>query len=74
MHCLMISIMSRSAFSALIVHTSLWFQRHSPIGVNDYRPISLLGGPIKLITKLLANRLQGVITQLVHENLYGFIK
>jgi hypothetical protein len=47
---------------------------HNPTGVNDYRHISLLGGPIKLITKLLANRLQGVITQLVHENQYGFIK
>jgi hypothetical protein len=46
----------------------------SPAGVKDYRPISLLGGPIKLITKLLANILQGVITQLIHENQYGFIK
>jgi hypothetical protein len=46
----------------------------SPASVNDYRPISLLGGPIKLITKLLANRLQRVITQLIHDNQYGFIK
>jgi hypothetical protein len=30
----------------------------SPSRVNDYQPISLLGCPIKLITKLLANRLQ----------------
>jgi retron-type reverse transcriptase len=42
--------------------------------VNDYRPISLLGGPIKLLTKLLSNRLQKVITNLIHENQYGFIR
>jgi hypothetical protein len=29
----------------------------SPSMVNDYKTISLLGGPIKLITKLLANRI-----------------
>lgn len=42
--------------------------------VGDFRPISLLNGSIKLITKLLANRLQLVILQLVHRNQYGFIK
>jgi hypothetical protein len=46
----------------------------SPSRVNDYWPISLLGCPIKLITKLLANRLQKVITSLIHVNQYGFIK
>jgi hypothetical protein len=46
----------------------------SPSGVNDYWPISLLGCPINLITKLLANRLQKVITSLIHVNQYGFIK
>jgi hypothetical protein len=46
----------------------------SPSGVSDYRPISLLGCPVKLITKLLANRLQKVITSLIHVNQYGFIK
>jgi len=29
---------------------------------------------MKLITKLLANRLQRVITDLIHKNQYGFIK
>jgi len=45
-----------------------------PLSVNDYRPISLLNISIKLITKILANRLQPVITKLVHKNQYGFIK
>jgi hypothetical protein len=47
---------------------------NSPMSVNDYRPISLLGCTIKLITKLLANRFQKVITSLLHDNQYGFIK
>lgn len=36
--------------------------------VGDFRPISLLNCSIKLITKLLANRLQTVLLQLVHRN------
>jgi len=46
----------------------------TPLKVSDYRPISLLNTSLKLITKLLANRLQKVITALVHKNQYGFIK
>jgi hypothetical protein len=42
--------------------------------VHDYRPISLLNCTLKLLTKLLANRLQTVIMQLIHENQYGLIK
>lgn len=34
----------------------------------------MLNCSIKLITKLLANRLQSVILQLVHQNQYGFIR
>jgi hypothetical protein len=45
---------------------------HSSVG--DYRPISLLNTSVKVLTKLLANRLQRVITNLVHQNQYGFIK
>jgi hypothetical protein len=46
----------------------------NPIKVGDFRPISLLNSSIKLITKLLANRLQRVIVRLIHQNQYGFIK
>ena len=43
-------------------------------GPNDYRPISLLNTCFKLITNLLANRLQTKILGLVHVNQYGFLK
>jgi len=42
--------------------------------VLDYRPISLLNSSVRLLTKLLANRLQTVITKLVHRSQYSFIK
>jgi len=47
---------------------------NNPESVNDFRPISLLNSSIKLITKILAERLQRVILQLLHDNQYGFIK
>jgi retron-type reverse transcriptase len=42
--------------------------------VGDFRPISLLNNNVKLLAKLLANRLQRVILRVVHQNQYGFIK
>ena len=47
---------------------------NSPEGPNDYRPISLLNISLKILTKLLANRLQSRILNLVHVNQYGFLK
>src|SRR3954463_15452032 len=46
----------------------------NPIGMNDFRPISLASLPLKIITKLMANRAQKIITSVIHQNQYGFIK
>ena len=40
----------------------------------DFRPISLLNSVLKIITKLLANRLQKIILKIVHTNQYGFLQ
>ncbi|XP_071685378.1 uncharacterized protein [Lolium perenne] len=46
----------------------------NPLTPGDFRPISLLNCVLKIITKLLANRLQDIILSLVHKNQYGFLK
>jgi hypothetical protein len=42
--------------------------------MNDYRPITLLNCVLKIVTKLLADRLQKVVLKIVHKNQYGFLK
>jgi hypothetical protein len=42
----------------------------NPSKVNDFGPMSLLNSSIKLITKVLANRLQRVIMGIIHQNQY----
>lgn len=49
-------------------------QKEGPSTASDYRPISLLCTSLKVLTKVLANRLQKVIKKLIHKNQYGFIK
>jgi hypothetical protein len=46
----------------------------NPQTINDFRPISLLNYSLKILTKLLANRLQTVILRVLHTNQYDFIK
>jgi hypothetical protein len=47
---------------------------NNPTTVNDFRPISLINCVVKIITKLLGDRMQKVIISLVHQNQYGFIR
>jgi hypothetical protein len=42
--------------------------------INDFRSIALLNTSLKILTKLLANRLQRKMQRVVHDNQYGFIK
>jgi hypothetical protein len=46
---------------------------NTPSAASDYRPISRVIMAMKILTKLLANRLQDRIIPLLHKNQYGFI-
>ena len=49
-------------------------KKDNPQSPGDFRPISLLNSVLKIITKILANRLQKIILKIVHKNQYGFLK
>jgi len=55
-------------------HITLIPKHDNAIRVSDFRPISLLNTSIKVLTKILANRLQFAMPRLIHKNQYGFIK
>ena len=55
-------------------YTILILKKTNPESVNDYRPISLMNISLKLLTKILPDRLQMVIIRLIHRNQYDFIK
>ncbi len=46
----------------------------APLNVRDYRPISLVNGLAKIISKVLASRLQGVLGSLINPFQTAFVK
>jgi len=46
----------------------------SPHGLNDFRPISLVGSLYKILKKLLANRLRLVISSVISDSQLAFVK
>jgi hypothetical protein len=46
----------------------------SPLRLNDFRPISLVGCLYKILAKILANRLRGVIGSVISESHTAFVK
>lgn len=46
----------------------------TPQCIEDYRPISLIGGTYKILAKVLACRLSRVIGSVIADNQYAFIK
>jgi hypothetical protein len=55
-------------------HIVLVPEKDNSSKVGDFRPISLLSSSVKLLTKLLAYRLQKIILGIIHKNQYEFIR
>ena len=57
-----------AAFISLILKCS------SPMNLNDFRPIYLVGCIYKIVSKVLANQLRVVLEKVVGANQFSFVK
>jgi exonuclease III len=58
-----------------LISTLILIHKKGPKGqCSNYRPISLLNVDVKLLTGILANRLQKCITTIIHPDQQGFIR
>lgn len=67
----------KGAFNSSInsaIITLLLKPNKDPSECGNYRPLSLLNGDVKLYAKVLASRLEGFLTKLIHNDQTGFIK
>jgi hypothetical protein len=55
-------------------YSTLVPKKDNPETMKDFRPIFLLNTSMKIIIKILANRLQREMPKVIRENQYGFIK
>ncbi|CAI5990895.1 unnamed protein product [Closterium sp. NIES-65] len=60
----------RSASTAV---TILLHKKGERTDLGNYRPITLLNATYKIAAKLLANRMKGVLSQVISENQFGFV-
>jgi len=49
-------------------------KKQTLLGLDDYRPISLVGCVYKIISKVLANRIKNVLPKVIDSSQYAFIK
>ena len=49
-------------------------KKTNAINIKDFRPISLVGSLYKLLAKVLAHRLQGVLDKLISDSQNSFVR
>ncbi|CAI5959372.1 unnamed protein product [Closterium sp. NIES-65] len=59
--------------SALTAVTILLHKKGERSDLGNYRPITLLSATYKIVAKLLANRMKGVLSQVISRNQFGFV-
>ena len=45
-----------------------------PLYIKNYRPITLLNTDYKMLSKIMATRIKGVLNEIVHSDQVGYIK